>query len=81
MGQNRSNDQETPRQSSFDPAEGARDSDSNAQRNSSVTSESGRGSSGERNSAGGGGISNRGREREMAEQEELPERGDSQSER
>ncbi len=48
-------------------------------RSGGSSGERSRGSSGERNS--GGGITNRGLDREMAEQEQLPDRGHSQSER
>jgi hypothetical protein len=55
---------------------------------SGMTSERGRGSSGERNSgstgsrsSNTGGITNRELDREQSEQEQLPERGRSQSER
>jgi hypothetical protein len=41
----------------------------------------GRGSEGERNRGAGGGISNRERDREQSEQDMLPPRGRSQSER
>ena len=98
MGQNRNKDQDSPRQSTMEPAEGSRDSgrnsesqdasrdqtrfndgDAGEQRGSGSSGERGRDSnSSERNS---GGITNRGRDREMAEQEQLPDRGHSQSER
>jgi hypothetical protein len=103
MGQNRKQDQDSPRQSTMEPAEGSRenvqnsesqdlgsssdramfsDRDSSEERSSGSSGERSRGSSGERNSgSSGGGITNRGRDREMAEQEQLPERGHSQSER
>jgi hypothetical protein len=45
------------------------------------SSERSSGSSGERNQSSSGGISNRGRDREQREQDELPDRGQSQSER
>jgi hypothetical protein len=100
MGQNRNRDQDSPRQSTMEPAEGSRDNvqnsqsqdrsssadqgasgnrDSAAQRNSGASNERGAGSGNERNS--GGGITNRGLDREMEEQEQLPDRGHSQSER
>jgi|SRR4051794_11497093 hypothetical protein len=48
---------------------------------SANSSERGVGSTGERNSSSGGGITNRGRDIEQAEQDRLPDRGRSQSER
>jgi hypothetical protein len=66
------------------------DRSSSESRSGSSSSERGMGSSGERNSGSGsgsrdssssGGISNRDLEREQCEQEQLPERGRSQSER
>jgi hypothetical protein len=111
MGQNRNKDQDSPRQSTMEPAEGsrekvqnsgsedlgsssdramfndrqsseARDSGSSGERSGGGSAERSSGSSGERNSgSSGGGITNRGRDREMSEQEQLPERGHSQSER
>jgi hypothetical protein len=78
MKQDRNRNQDMPnRQSNMEPAEGSRS-----------TSESGRGSEGERNRAGtgtsrsnSGGITNRPLDREQCEQEQLPERGESQTER
>ena len=79
MKQNRNRDQDMPnRQSNMEPAEGSRSH-----------SESGRGSEGERNrvdsessrSSNSGGITNRSLDRERCEQEQIPERGRSQSER
>jgi hypothetical protein len=62
--------------------------DASSSRSSSVSSERGRGSSGERNSGDSsrsssrsGGITNRDLDREQCEQDRLPERGRSQSER
>jgi len=67
---------------------GERGSGSSPERDSAMSNESssssgerGRGSSGERNRGNAGGISNREMEQERAEQEQLPERGHSQSER
>ncbi len=48
---------------------------------SGSTTERGTGRGGERNSSSGGGISNRSHDREQSEQDELPERGRSRSER
>jgi hypothetical protein len=79
MNHDRNRDQDMPnRQSNMEQAEGSRD----------TNSESGRGADGERNrtdsepsrSDNSGGISNRPLDRERSEQEQLPERGTSQSE-
>ena len=79
MKQDRNRDQDMPnRQSNMEPAEGSRS-----------TTEQGRGAEGERNRAesgsssrsNSGGITNRSLDRERCEQEQLPERGESQSER
>jgi len=79
MNQDRNRDQDTPnRQSNMEQAERSRD----------TNSESGRGADGERNRMdnepsrqdNSGGISNRPLDRERCEQEQLPERGKSQSE-
>ena len=64
----------------------ARDeSESSSESSSRMSSERGSGSSGERNSGGSssrtGGITNRDLDREQCEQDQLPERGRSQSER
>jgi hypothetical protein len=77
MNQDRNRDDDMPnRQSNMEQAEGSRET------------ESGRGPDGERNksdseSRGGnsGGITNRPLDRERCEQERLPERGQSQSDR
>jgi hypothetical protein len=83
MNQDRMREQDAPnRQSNMDQAEGPRD-------NSTGVSEQGRGSNTERNRADGGsprssssgGITNRPLDRERCEQEQIPERGQSQSER
>ena len=79
MNQDRSRDQDMPnRQSNMEPAEGSRSEAGN-----------GRGTDQEHNRAEGdssgkpraGGITNRPLEREQCEQEQLPERGQSQTER
>ena len=77
MNQNREDRQSVPnRTSQMEPADGSREtveesmSDRERMRN--------REGSGER---GSGGITNRGLEREQSEQEQVPERGRSQSER
>jgi hypothetical protein len=79
MKQDRNRDQDMPnRASNMEKAEGSRS-----------TAESGRGSSGERNrtdsdssrSSNSGGITNRPLDRERCEQEQVPDRGESQSER
>ena len=79
MNQDRKRDQDMPnRQSNMEPAEGSR-----------TNSESGRGTGGERNRGerespgrgNSGGITNRPLDREQCEQEQLPERGEKQSER
>jgi hypothetical protein len=100
MGQNRKQDQDSPRRSTMEPAEGSKnmvrnsespdvgsssdremfnDGGSSEERNPQPA-ERGRGDDGERNSRRSG-ITNRGADREAAEQEQLPERGHSQSER
>jgi hypothetical protein len=71
----RKQDQNVPRQSSVEPMQ---DSGENVQNNSSVGGDSRLERNKESNS---GGISNRGRNTEMSEQEQIPERGHSQSER
>ena len=79
MNQDRNRDHDRPdRQSNMEQAEGSRGQ-----------SERGRGADGERNrsdsapsrSSNSGGISNRPLDRERCEQEQVPERGESQSER
>ena len=79
MNQDRKRDQDMPnRQSNMEPAEGSRSN-----------SESGQGMGGERNRGerespgrgNSGGITNRPLDREQCEQEQLPERGETQSER
>ena len=79
MNQDRNRDQDMPnRQSNMEPAEGSRD-----------RSERGRGADGERNRTdsessrrgNSGGITNRSLDRERCEQEQVPERGQGQSER
>jgi hypothetical protein len=68
MDQNRSRNEEVPnRESNMEQAEGSRDQVTNSESSSS------RGRS--------GGISNRPLDREQCEQEQIPERGESQSER
>jgi hypothetical protein len=81
MKQDRLRDQDRPNSpSNMDDAEASR-------KNSTGGGERGRGSNIERNRAdssrGGnsGGITNRPLDRERCEQEQIPERGDSQSER
>jgi len=84
MNHDRNRDSDMPnRQSNMEPAEGSRE-------NSSSGNERGHGSSGERNrmdsdqssrSSNSGGITNRPLDRERCEQEQLTERGRSQSER
>jgi hypothetical protein len=97
MDQNRSRNQDVPnRQSEMEQAEGSRENvrnsdDSVTSRQSPGSkSERGRGSDGERNrmdsdsasgSSNSGGITNRPLDREQCEQQQLPERGQSQSER
>jgi hypothetical protein len=82
MNHDRNRDADMPnRQSNMEPAEGSR--------GNSSSNERGRGSSGERNRmdsdsssrSNSGGITNRPLDRERCEQEQLPERGQSQSER
>jgi hypothetical protein len=82
MNQDRNRDQDTPnRQSNMEPAEGSRGNASGSER--------GRGSSGDRSRmdsdsssrSNSGGITNRPLDRERCEQEQLPDRGESQSER
>jgi hypothetical protein len=79
MNQDRKRDQDMPnRQSNMEPAEGSRSH-----------TEGGRGTAGERNRGeresprrdNSGGITNRPLDRERCEQEQLPERGESQAER
>lgn len=79
MNQDRSRDQDVPnRQSNMEKAEGSRTSSSG--------NEAGRGADGERNrmesessgTSNSGGITNRALDRERCEQEQLPERGQSQ---
>ena len=76
MNQDRNRDQDIPnRQSNMEPAEGSRGN-----------SERGMGTDGERNSSrsrssNSGGITNRPLDRERCEQEQVPERGESKSER
>lgn len=80
MNQDRNRDQSMPnRASNMEKAEGSRGSSS---------SERGRGSDSERNRSesessrdNSGGITNRPLDRERCEQEQVPERGQSQSER
>ena len=79
MNQDRNRDQDMPnRQSNMEQAEGSREN-----------TELGQGSAGERNrmdqdssrNSNSGGITNRPLDRERCEQEQLPDRGQSQSER
>jgi hypothetical protein len=88
MKKDRIDSQSDPnRASNMEPAEGSRET----VRGSGSSSERGRGSSGERDSESSsrmkrgsedsGGITNRELSREEAEQEQLPERGRSESER
>jgi len=90
------NQNNTERRSSMEPVEGSREdmrgssSSSSSERGRSSSSERGTGSSSERGmgsssgmrsgSSDSGGISNRERSREQCEQDQLPERGKSQSE-
>jgi hypothetical protein len=85
------------RDSSMEPAEGSRNSVNSGSSRGSGSRERGAGSQGERNrvdsgsssssstttehSRNSGGITNRPLDREQCEQEQLPERGQSQSER
>ena len=79
MDQDRNRDHDIPnRQSNMEPAEGSRQNTeegvgADGGRNHVDSESSGRGNS--------GGISNRPLDREQCEQEQLPERGESQSER
>jgi hypothetical protein len=72
MEQDRNKDQDSPRQSTMEPAEGSRENVENSGAED-------RGSEGKSGNSGGG-ITNRGLDREIAEQEQLPDRGHSQSE-
>jgi hypothetical protein len=78
MNQDRNRDQDTPnRQSNMEPAEGSRN---NSERGSGADGERNRmDESSRRNNSGG--ITNRPLDRERCEQEQLPDRGQSQSER
>ena len=78
MNQDRNRDQDTPnRQSNMEPAEGSR---TNSERGSGAEGERNRmDESSRRNNSGG--ITNGPLDRERCEQEQLPDRGQSQSER
>lgn len=81
MEQNRKRNDDMPnRASNMEPAEGSRENVRNDADDLGTSSD--RAMFDERNSSsGGGGITNRGRGREQAEQDQLPPRGHSQSER
>jgi hypothetical protein len=97
MNQNRSRNQDVPnRESEMEQAEGSRENIRNSgegvtsRQSPGSKSERGRGSDGERNrmdsdsssrSSNSGGITNRPLDREQCEQQQLPDRGRSQSER
>ena len=79
MDQDRNRDQELPnRQSNMEPAEGSR---SNSERGRGTDTERNRSDESSRRSNNSGGITNRPLDRERCEQEQLPDRGQSQSER
>ena len=80
MDQNRKRDEDMPnRSSNMEKAEGSREDVTNSGEDLGTSSD--RAMFDDRNSSGGGGITNRGRDREQAEQDQLPPRGRSQSER
>jgi hypothetical protein len=80
MDQKRKRDDDMPnRSSNMEPAEGSRENVRNSGDDLGTSSD--RAMFDERNSSSGGGITNRGRDREQAEQNQLPPRGRSQSER
>lgn len=80
MDQNRNRSEDMPnRSSNMEQAEGSRDTVTNSGDDLGTSSD--RAMFDERNSSSGGGITNRGRDREQQEQDQLPPRGHSQSER
>jgi hypothetical protein len=79
MKQDRNRDQDMPnRQSNMEPAEGSR---GNSERGRGTEGERNRTDSGSSRRSNSGGITNRPLDRERCEQEQGPERGESQSER
>ena len=77
MKQDRKRDPDRPnRQSNMEPAEGSR---GNSERGRGAEGERNRTDSGPSRSSNSGGISNRPLDRERCEQEQVPERGESQS--
>ena len=79
MNQDRKRDQDMPnRASNMEPAEGSR---GNSERGSGDHGERNQADSGLSRRSNSGGISNRSLDRERCEQEQVPERGDAQSER
>lgn len=79
MNQDRNRDQDMPnRQSNMEQAEGSRDT--NSQSGGGADSERNRMDSEPSTTGKSGGISNRPLDRERSEQEQLPDRGKSQSE-
>jgi hypothetical protein len=75
MDQQRSRNEDMPnRSSNMEPAEGSRESVNNRSSESDSSSQG-------PGTAHGGGISNRSLDRERCEQEQVPDRGESQSDR
>ena len=79
MDQDRMRNEDMPtRSSNMEPAEGSRETVKNS---GDLGTSSDRAMFDERNSSSGSGITNRGLDREQSEQDSLPPRGQSQSER
>jgi hypothetical protein len=78
MNQDRSRDQDIPnRQSNMEPAEGSRPANESARGDDTQRPQTADATGSEHS----GGITNRSLDRERCEQEQLPDRGHSQSER
>jgi hypothetical protein len=79
MNQDRNRDQDMPnRQSNMEQAEGSR-GDSSSERGQGSSSERNRSDSASSRGSNSGGITNRPLDRERCEQEQVPDRGESQS--